>query len=76
MAAGTVGRSAGRIASCRYSARSLVNAIDRERRALEWVIRFQAETKNPTTAKAVIGFNEVWRASAEENQYWEVTAII
>lgn len=35
--------------------------VSGDTRALVGAIRFTAEKKNPTTAKTVIGFNEVWR---------------
>ena len=36
--------------------------ISGDSRAMVGAIRFAAEKKNPIAAKAVIGFNEVWRA--------------
>jgi len=41
--------------------------VSGDTRAMVGAIRLAAETKNPTTAKAVIGFNGVWRAWRDSN---------
>jgi hypothetical protein len=47
--------------------------VSGDSRALGRAIRFAAETKNPTTSKKVIGFNDNWRANTHEYDNWEVT---
>ena len=47
--------------------------IKGDSRALVNAVKYTAEKKNLTTSGEVIRFNDVWRATQDENEYWEIS---